>query len=477
MREIPRLVIAGSQSGVGKSSVTLALVAALRQRGLQVQTFKVGPDYLDPGHLARLSERPCYNLDGWMASEDYCRQLFYDACSGADIAIVEGVMGLFDGSSAESRQGSTAEIASWLNAPVLLVVNAHGMARSIAAIVHGFASFDPEVIVGGVIANMCGSDSHGQWLRQALEGAALPPLLGVFKRNDFPALSSRHLGLVSVEETAWSESLIERLCTVAQVGFDVDGVLAQAAVAGESEDALGQAVPVTGKGLRLAVARDAAFQFYYADLFDALEKRGLQLCFFSPLDDETVSQDCDALFLGGGYPEVYAEALSTNHEMSRSVADYCRSGKPVYAECGGLIYLSQGVEVDGKRWPLIGMIPSWARMLEKRKALGYVEATLQSPTLLGEVGICLRGHEFHYSELCDDPIGKDGWQAAYQLKQNRSGKCRDEGYQKGNVLASYAHLHLASQPQALDALIAKMITVREYLQQTKEVEEHNDKNR
>jgi len=457
---IPRLVIAGSQSGVGKSSVTLALVAALRQRGLRVQTFKVGPDYLDPGHLTRLSGRPCYNLDGWMAGKDYCRSLFERACADADIAIIEGVMGLFDGSSAESLQGSTAEVAKWLQAPVLLVVNAHGMARSIAALVHGYADFDPEVKIAGVIANMCGSASHGQWLRQALQAANLPPLLGTVTRGAFPELPSRHLGLVSAQETDWNDALVESLSAVAQESIDLDSLLAQASVTDVADGGVSEPPCAQADGLRIAIAKDAAFQFYYHDLFDALTQRGVELCFFSPLVDKAVPLACDALYLGGGYPEVHAEKLSSNQSMRQSITGFCQSGKPVYAECGGLIYLCQGVEVDGERWPLAGLLPTWARMLEKRKALGYVTAILQQPTLLGDVGAQLRGHEFHYSELCDDPIGRDGWQAAYQLKRNRGGQCRDEGYRKGNVLASYAHLHLASQPQALDALVASMKKAR-----------------
>lgn len=456
MRTIPRLVIGGAHSGVGKSSVSLALVAALCRRGLQVQTFKVGPDYLDPGHLARLSGRPCYNLDGWMSDEGYVRQLFYDACVDADIAIVEGVMGLFDGSSATSLQGSTAQIAGWLQAQVLLVVNAHGMARSIAALVQGYAGFDPAVRIGGVVANMCGSASHGELLSQALAAARLPPLLGAIHRDDFPDLPSRHLGLVSAEEFEWDTELCNRLGAVAEARIDLDHLMTLVA-AGESPEGHPATVnrPEAGH-LRIGIARDAAFQFYYPDLFDALEKRGVELCFFSPLEDGSVPLGCDALYLGGGYPEVHAETLSANRSMLQSVADFCRSERPVYAECGGLIYLSLGVERDDRRWPLVGLLPSWAHLLEKRKALGYVEATLQRPSLFGDCETRLRGHEFHYSELCSDPIGVDGWQSAYRLKQNRSGNCRDEGYQKGLVLASYAHLHLVSQPQAIDAFVQKM---------------------
>lgn len=454
--------MAGTQSGVGKSSLTLALVVAFRRRGLRVQTFKVGPDYLDPGHLAQVSGRPCYNLDGWMAGEDYCRRLFEDACAKADIAIVEGVMGLFDGSSAESLSGSTAEMASWLKLPVFLVVNVHGMARSIAALVKGFSEFDERVSIAGVIANMCGSESHARWLQQALVAVGAPPLLGRVMRDAFPELPSRHLGLVSAQETDWSDALIDRLCELAENAIDLDKLLQQSAPAspikaGEEKTSFSTA----RRGLKLAVARDAAFQFYYADLFDALRGRGVEVQFFSPLDDDSIPLLCDGLYLGGGYPELYAHKLAANEAMRQSVMEFCGSGKPVYAECGGLIYLCREVAIDNEICPMVGVLPSRTRMLKKRKTLGYVEATLQMSTLFGAVGTRLRGHEFHYSELCDDPIGNDGWQAAYHLRKNRGAQVRDEGYQKGHILASYAHLHLASQPQALDSWIENMYAARE----------------
>ncbi len=464
MIEIPRLIVGGTQSGVGKSSVTLALVAALRQRNLRVQTFKVGPDYLDPSHLSRASGRPCYNLDGWMSDKGYVNRLFARTCADADIAIIEGVMGLFDGGSANSLQGSTAQIADWLQAPVLLVVNAHGMARSIAAMVQGYTNFEPTVNIGGIIANMCGSASHGQWLEQALEAAQLPPLLGAIPREALPTLPSRHLGLVSGEETDWNEAMFADLSNSASEYIDLEKLIDQAKLAPKLGSAVAEPAVAADSGLRLAVAYDSAFQFYYQDLFDALEQRGVELCFFSPLQDDCLPPGSDALYLGGGYPEVHIESLSGNGLMLRSVCDFCLSGRPVYAECGGLMYLSQGVEESDQQWPLTGVLPCWSRMLPKRKALGYVEANLQGSTLFGDKGTTLRGHEFHYSELCSNPISVDGWQSLYQLKQNRSGKCRAEGYQKGNVLASYAHLYLAAHRHAIDTFIGRIRSTKRQLQ-------------
>ncbi|WP_316346778.1 cobyrinate a,c-diamide synthase, partial [Desulfuromonas acetoxidans] len=382
MSGCPRLVIAGSHSGVGKSSLTLALVAALRQRGLTVQTFKVGPDYLDPGHLSRVSGRPCYNLDGWMCGRDYVIRLFAERSADADIAIIEGVMGLYDGSSPTNLDGSTAQIADWLQAPVALVVNSHGMARSLAALVHGYASFEPTITLAGVIANFCGSDSHATLLTEALQAANLPPLLGAVPRNALPALPSRHLGLVSATETSWNAALIQQLAAAAEQHLNLDHLLQQARNAPPLPP-IPPAPPIkviANGTVRLAIARDAAFQFYYQDLFDALEQRGVQLVFFSPLEDKELPAGCNGLYLGGGYPEEHAEQLSSNHTMLNSIREFCNSDRPVYTECGGLMYLSQGLQEEEIKWLFVGILPSWTRMRSRRKRLGYMEVTLQRST-------------------------------------------------------------------------------------------------
>lgn len=453
----PRLLIAGAHSGVGKSSITLALVAALRQRGLKVQTFKVGPDYLDPGHLAHVSGRPCFNLDGWMTDQNYVEELFVTASADADISLIEGVMGLFDGSSSDSLCGSSGEIAIWLKAPVALVVNTHGMARSIAALVKGYSEFESGVNLAGVLANRCGSLSHVALLDKALKNSDQPPLLGAIRRDSLPVLTSRHLGLISAEEHRLDDQTIVALADAAETQVDIDLLLHTARMAESlpQQPVLSTFAEPDFK-VRLAVARDEAFQFYYADMFAALERQGCSLVPFSPLHDNCLPEDVDGLYLGGGYPEVHAQVLSENRAMLRAVKSFCASGKPVYAECGGLIYLSQGVEQEGQRFPLVAALPVWTRMLKKRKTLGYVEATLERDSLFGCCGASFRGHEFHYSELLESPIGQDGWQAVYRLKQNRSGNCSAEGYQKGNILVSYAHLHLASRPKALTHFIENM---------------------
>lgn len=455
----PRLMIAGAHSGVGKSTLSLALVAALRNRGLKVQTFKVGPDYLDPGHLAHVSGRPCFNLDGWMSDRPYVERMFCDLSADADISLIEGVMGLFDGSSSDSIHGSSAEIAAWLDVPVVLVVNTHGMARSIAALVKGYNELEPDVSLAGVLANHCGSAGHAELLSAALNSAHQPPLLGAIRRDSMPVLPSRHLGLVSSGESALSEEQISCLAEVAEQQIDLNLLLKQAQNAKPvfpDKAVCSVDFNVATTKVRLAVAFDEAFQFYYPDFFKLLESKGCSPIFFSPLRDKSLPQDVAGLYLGGGYPEVYAEALSANSSMLRAVSTFCASGKPVYAECGGLIYLSQGVEQEGRRFPFVGELPVWAKMLNKRKALGYVEVTLQQDSLFGTRGSVFRGHEFHYSELLGSPVGIDGWESVYQLKQNRNDHCSAEGYQRGNTLASYAHLHLASRPDAVDRFIGKL---------------------
>ena len=454
-----RIMIAGAHSGVGKSTLTLALVAALRDRGLKVQTFKVGPDYLDAGHLAHVSGRPCFNLDGWMCGRHYVEQVFSSLSDDADISIIEGVMGLFDGSSSESICGSSAEIAAWLDVPVALVVNTHGMARSVAALVKGYNELEPAVSLAGVLANRCGSSSHAELLAAALMAADLPPLLGAIRRDSVPELPGRHLGLISSGEQALSQETIRSLAETAEQQIDLDLLLNRARSVNPivldraPDDTLSK---LAVKAVRLAVAYDEAFQFYYPDFLMLLERKGCTPVFFSPLRDKTVPDDVDGLYLGGGYPEVYAEALSGNSPMLQEIRSFCTSGKPVYAECGGLIYLSQGIEQEGEKYSFVGEVPVWAKMRNKRKALGYVEVTLQQDSLFGSCGSVFRGHEFHYSELTGSPAGIDGWEAVYQLKQNRTGRYSAEGYQRGNILAGYVHLHLASRPEAVDRFIGKL---------------------
>ncbi len=465
----PRIVIAGTHSGVGKTSTTLAIVAALKRRGLTVQTFKVGPDFLDPSYLTLASERPCYNLDGWMAGKDYVCRLFARASEDADISVIEGVMGLFDGANATNSEGSTAEIACWLNAPVLLIADAYGTARGLAPVVKGHADFEADVHVTGVIANRCGSKQHVEWLSESLAAASLPPLIGAILVDGFPHLPSRHLGLVTADKGNLSSTVLDGLADAFEEYASVDDLLklARSAPPIHTSAIVNYNIPAPAEknGVSIGVAYDEAFHFYYQDLFDELMKRGCRVTFFSPIADTRLPEGLDALYLGGGYPEVYGAALSANTGMLSAIQELASSGRVIYAECGGLMYLCRALETrEGVQYPMVGLIPASTRMLDRLKSLAYVEATLNDDSLWGARGTTLRGHEFHFSELIDDQTENTEWKTIYTLKKRRSEATTPEGFQKGRVLASYTHLHLASHPEALTYFIDQCRTNQMTLQ-------------
>lgn len=447
---IPRIIIAGTGSGVGKTSLSLALVRALTRRGLRVQTFKVGPDFLDPTHLVRASGRTCYNLDSWMCGREYVGQLFQRVTAGADIAVIEGVMGLFDGASPDTSSGSTAEIARWLHAPVLLVVDAKGTARSIGAVIKGFDTFEPDLRIAGVIANRVGSARHAEWLAETVSSARLPPLVGCIPAKAFPSLPSRHLGLVTADAETLSPALLDSLADTLEKHVDLEKILALARTA----PALSQAPapvrhPVAGRPVTIGIASDAAFHFYYPDNLECLQAQGAQLVHFSPIRDSRLPAGLDALYLGGGYPEEYAADLARNGGMMESIRQFAAAGGAVYAECGGLMMLSQSIEtLDGLIHPMAGLLPFRTRMCARRQSLGYTEVTLKGDTLWGPEGTRLRGHEFHYSEIVGAPTDAD-WKPAYQIQYRRDPKPVLAGAQRGRILAGYVHLHFASHPDAV----------------------------
>jgi len=473
--DCPRIVIAGTQSGVGKTSLTLAIITALRRRGLKVQTFKVGPDFLDPTYLAMASGRPCYNLDGWMAGRDYVSRLFARASRGADLSVIEGVMGLFDGADPTGSEGSTAEIARWLHAPVILVAEVYGMARSLAALVKGYSVFENDLDMAGVIANRCGSERHASMLAASLAAEVLPPLVGGVPQGAMPRLPSRHLGLVRADSGNLSPMILDELAAVFERHASLDDIIdiarhappLETAATGADSNRTGFCAPAGGveqagypriqsKGISIGVARDAAFHFYYQDLFDELEMRGCTLNYFSPLADGSLPAGLDALYFGGGYPEEHAEALSKNKAMLLAIQKFSQSGRPIYGECGGLMYLCRKLEKqNGSQYPMVGLIPAATRMLDRLKSLGYVEVTLNTNSLWGVSGAVLRGHEFHYSELTSDPTKESDWKAVYALKRRRTDDAAREGFQNSRVLASYVHLHLASRPEALKYFIER----------------------
>ncbi len=457
----PRLLIAGTQSGVGKTSVTIGLVALFKRRGLKVQTFKVGPDFLDPTYLKIASGRTCYNLDAWMMGRNYVEHLFAKATHDADIAIIEGVMGLFDGFSPETSEGSTAQIAEWLQAPVALVVNASGISRSFAAIVKGFVEFERGVKIAGVIANHVGSVNHTGLLASSLASIGLHRFMGGIKKGTLPTLPGRHLGLISANDEKLSADKLNKLANAIEENLSINDVMTKAKSALPLQISSRQKTGITKQKVRLGVAMDKAFSFYYPDSLEALEQNGLQLVPFSPLNDSTLPENLDAIYIGGGYPEIYAEELSSNFGMLNEVKEFAESGLPVYAECGGLMYMSKGIEtIDGKRYPLTGFLPAWAKMQKRFQALGYVEASLNESAIWGEAGSSVRGHMFHYSKLDRDLCDHPDWKPKYTVRKKRTGEMFSEGYSRGKTLLSYMHLHFASNPTACKNFVKRCFEVK-----------------
>jgi cobyrinic acid a,c-diamide synthase len=445
---IPRLVISGTASGVGKTTVTVALICALRARGLSVAAFKCGPDYLDPTYHARAADGACHNLDGWMMGQGAVLDTFARAASGADIALIEGVMGLFDGASATSEAGSTAEVAKWLQAPVVLVCDASGMARSIAALAGGFASFDRGLRVAGVIANRVGSRKHLELLRQALQS---PPILGGFTDEAALAFPERHLGLTTAARATVPEALLSAWGERATEWIDVDALIELARAAPPLPARATEAAPVPASArCRIGVAFDEAFHFYYEDNLRRLEALGAEIVRFSPVHDARLPE-VDGLYLGGGYPEVHAEALASNESMRREISEFSRAGAPIYAECGGLMLLCEQIRcVDGSSYPMAGVIPAQAHMTDRLQALGYVEVETRSPTALGPAGVRFRGHQFRYSEL--EMLGEV--ERAYEMRRCRDGERLLEGFRVRNTLASYVHAHWGSSAAGAEGFVA-----------------------
>ena len=436
---VPRVVIGAPRSGEGKTTVALGLMAALRRRGLGVQGYKVGPDYLDTGYQQYAAGRSGRNLDLFMMGELPIR----DALAGApaDIAVIEGVMGLFDGHRDGQTPTSTADVARFLDAPVVLVIDASRLAASAGAIAHGFATYDPTVRVAGVILNRWNPRRSKTAVEAALARAGVE-LLGYLPAADHLELPSRHLGLVVADELSREvEAVMERLAAHVEEHIDVGRLLEIAGEAAPIEAAASADRPVPGApGPRMAVAWDAAFAFYYADNLTLLRESGAELVFFSPLTAPELPI-CDGLYLGGGYPELHAAGLSANEGFRASLAAAISDGLPTYAECGGLLYLCDSlVDLDGDEWPLVGAVPGSAAMHKHLQGMGYREARLAGDSLLGQAGAEVRGHEFHYSSS----TLRDPTRAAYELDGS------PEGYASGDLFASYIHLHFAGFPDLLE---------------------------
>ncbi|HET6949683.1 MAG TPA: cobyrinate a,c-diamide synthase [Acidimicrobiales bacterium] len=435
----PRLVVAGTHSGVGKTTVATGLVAALRAAGHRPATAKVGPDFIDPGYHALASGRPPRNLDAWLCGEAAIRPLASRAAAGADLLVVEGVMGLFDG-AADGRASSTADVARLLAAPVVLVVDASAMAGSVAAVVHGFATVDPAVGVAGVILNRVGSDGHETQLREALAPLGVP-VLGALRRDDRLTWRDRHLGLVPVAEHPGEVGrALGALGAAVAERVDLAAVAALARTAPAGTSAGEVALPAPGPPVRVAVGGGPAFTFTYADTVDALVAGGAEVVPFDPLRDAALPDAIDGLVVGGGFPETFAGDLAANRPLLDDAAARVRGGLATWAECGGLLWLAR--DLDGHA--MAGVVPASARMTD-RLTLGYRTATVTVASPVGPAGTAFTGHEFHYSRL--DP-GGDALALASRWGQGR------EGYATPRMVATYVHHHPGGDPAAVAAFLA-----------------------
>ncbi len=455
-------LIAAPQSGSGKTTVSLAIMAALARRGATVAPFKCGPDFIDPGYHRAVTGRSSINLDGWMCGEEFVRNTFLVHTDDQAVAVIEGAMGLFDGLGASSREGSSAQIAALTGAPVVLVVNARGMAASAAALVKGFAGFDPQIRMAGVIFNNVGSEQHGELLREAV-ATHCPEVLcfGCIPRDESLGIPSRHLGLVTAEDNPLTVEFIAKLADIAERCLDLEGLSglgfnpAQPFTKKEEDNAFPPLPEGEGRGeaaIRIAVARDPAFCFMYEDNLRLLKQAGAQLTFFSPLNDATLPAGIHGIYLPGGYPELYAEALHDNVGMKEGIRAAIAADMPVYAECGGFVYLTEGIDGSDNQpsADFAGVFPVRCRMLSRRKALGYRQAELTENVIIGEQGAVVRGHEFHYSEI---GTMTEELRRCYEVSR-RGVVLGREGFRIRNCLASYIHLHFGSNPHIAVMFVA-----------------------
>ena len=445
-KQCPRIVLAGVSSGVGKTTVVTGLLRVLRDQGLAVQPFKVGPDYIDPGFHEKAAGRDSYNLDTWLVPEERLVSTFCTLAAGADLSVIEGVMGLFDGGAA--GVSSTAHIARLLQAPVVLVMNCRSMGQSAAAVALGYREYAPDVKIAGVILNQLGSDNHEQIIREAMAGIGMP-VLGALHRTDALQTPERHLGLTPVTETE-TDALIAHMAETVGAGLDLAAIRSVAESAPvlfpETEETAGEKAPV-----RIGVAKDEAFTFYYPTSLSALAEKGAVLVPFSPLADETIP-DVDGLLFGGGFPEMFLEKLAANVSLKTSIKNARDAGMPIFAECGGLMYLCREIfDFEEKEYEMVGLVPAVCRMQKKLQRVGYVTAKALRESILAQAGETLRGHEFHFSTM--EPDASDfPW--AYELMGSRQKEAHREGYAAGAVLASYLHINFDGSPAAADRFLS-----------------------
>ena len=473
---IKGFVIAGTSSGCGKTTITLGMLASLTRLGFKTAPFKVGPDFIDPGHHTGVAGRHSRNLDGWMLSEAFNLETFRKNSQDADIAVVEGVMGLFDGYDGKTEAGSTAQMAKMINLPVILTVNAQSMARSAAALVQGFERFDKDLKFAGVIFNNLGSARHLEYLKEALENNVNMPCLGGILRNTDISIPERHLGLFTQFDHPLAKKDSDRLADIIEESVNIDKLInglddfeTNFYADGEKTDSTSRCTAETvfeiknKSNVRIGVAMDNAFCFYYQDNLDMLSANGAELVFFSPVNDKNLPDNIDGIYFGGGYPELFAKQLSENKSMCSDILEASLNSMPVYGECGGFMYLCREIaDTNGNLYPMTGCFPFATEMFSRLKALGYRQITLKQDTLIGRQGCSIKGHEYHYSGIVKD--GKDkSIETVYEVSP-RSKKGVEqiqisEGYSMRSTLGSYIHLHFGSRPECAENFVKKC---REY---------------
>ncbi|RCX17565.1 cobyrinic acid a,c-diamide synthase [Anaerobacterium chartisolvens] len=455
MPQIPRLIIAGTNSGCGKTTVSTGIMAALMKRGLKVQPFKVGPDYIDPMFHTFITQRSSRNLDSWMLTPQTVSHLFMTGSEGADIAIIEGVMGFYDGFGVYSSEGSTAHVSGIINAPVILVVDAKGAALSVAAVIRGFKDFDPGADIKGVILNNVNSEAHFSILKEAIEERTGIAAVGYLKSSSRYKLPERHLGLVPGGEIEGLGQKLDILAEELAGTVDLELLLRLARDSKAVFHCHSPFAPeIVYPGIKIGVAMDKAFNFYYRDNLDMLEMLGAELEFFSPACDGELPRDIDGLYIGGGYPEVWGEELSANAHMRTSIKNAVTGGIPTYAECGGLMYMCRSItDKSGREFEMAGLLPGQCEMASSLQRFGYVEIEMEHDSVVSRKGEVVRGHEFHYSFARVDPcVG-----TCFKVRKKRRGteervwRC---GYKLYSMLAGYPHIHFWSNPSIAQAFAA-----------------------
>lgn len=441
MKRYPRIIIAGTNSGVGKTTLTLGVILALKKKGLKVSSFKVGPDYIDPTFHSQITKNACYNLDGWMLSKDTILELFEAHAEKSDISIIEGVMGLYDGLKGE-EEGSTAHIAKILKCPVILIINAQALSRSAAAIALGYKEFDKGINIKGIILNNIASDKHYQYIKNSIENKVKIAVLGFIPKDSNLKIPNRHLGLIPAYEIKLEDNFSNNLQNIILKNIKIDKIIK---IAKESTQ-LSQIkknifVPNQIKEpIVIALAKDKAFNFYYQDNLNILKRLGVKIIEFSPLKDKKLPNNIQGVYIGGGFPEIFAQKLSQNNSLKEEIRQHAKKGMPIFAECGGLMYLMQELVDSEKRlFKMVGIFKGKSFMADKLQALGYAETKTIKNNILSRKGQTNRVHLFHWSCLSNRQNEKN---SAFSLEKDN--KVFYDGLISKNVLATYSHFHFAS---------------------------------